>query len=240
MFLRLDVCKEGQELARLLVRAPPLEDAVNTPCESDGHCPRHCCLHHFVSLGASCFATSTFITCARERLANLYARHAKNDSSSQDFYNRTVAALEKKQASDREVAQKLQDIKDAARAQGAILPTTPQKPIAVSIEDEKPVEGKVSTSTNGQDSATLQMGKGDDDARSVAGRKTMLRGGEIKDLHSGKEAPIAVEREKEKYPAGKKIEKQEKAESKEDHEVETELNLILKKGPSTSNSKPCT
>lgn len=68
----------------------------------------------------------------------------------------------------------------------------------------------------------------------------MLRGGEFKDLHSGKEAPMGVEREKEKYPAGKKIEKQEKGESKEDHEVEMELNLILKKGPSTSNSKPCT
>lgn len=173
-------------------------------------------------------------------LANLYARHAQNDSSSQDFYSRTVAALEKKQASDREVAQKLQDIKEAARAQGAVLPTTPQKPIAVSIEDERPIEGKISTTTNEQDSAFLQMEKGDDDARSVAGRKTMLKGGEIKDLHSGKEAPIAIEREKEKYPAGKKVEIQEKAESKEDHEVEMELNSILKKGPSMSDSKPCT
>ena len=83
------------------------------------------------------------------------------------------------------------------------------------------------------------MGKDHDDAKSVAGRKTILRGGEIRDLHSGKEAPVAVEREKEKYPAGKKIEKQEKAESKEDHEVEMELNLILKKGPSTSKSTLC-
>lgn len=222
------------------MRAPPWKDAVNTPCESDGHCSRHCSLHHFVSLGASCSATSTFLRYAGVRLANLYTRHTQNDSSSQDIYSRTVAALEKKEASDREVAQKLQDIKDAARAQGAVLPTPPQKPIAVSIEDERPIEGKISTSTNGQDSAILQLGKGDDDARSVAGRKTMLRGGEFKDLHSGKEAPMAVEREKEKYPAGKKIEKQEKAESNEDHEVEMELNLILKKGPSTSNSKPCT
>lgn len=66
----------------------------------------------------------------------------------------------------------------------------------------------------------------------------MLKGGETKDLHSGKEAPIAVDREKEKYPAGKKVEKEEKVESAEDHEVEMELNSILKKGPSTSNSIP--
>ena len=66
----------------------------------------------------------------------------------------------------------------------------------------------------------------------------MLKGGETKDLHSGKEAPIAVDREKEKYPAGKKVEKEEKVESAEDHEVEMELNSILKKGPSTSKSIP--
>ena len=68
----------------------------------------------------------------------------------------------------------------------------------------------------------------------------MLKGGETKDLHSGKEAPMVVDREKEKYPAGKKMEKEEKVESKEDHEVEMELNSILKKGPSTSRSMLCT
>lgn len=68
----------------------------------------------------------------------------------------------------------------------------------------------------------------------------MLKSGETKDLHSGKEAPMVVDREKEKYPAGKKMEKEEKVESKEDHEVEMELNSILKKGPSTYKSMPCT
>lgn len=67
----------------------------------------------------------------------------------------------------------------------------------------------------------------------------MLKGGETKDLHSGKEAPLAMDREKERYPAGKKVEKEEKVESREDHEVEMELNSILKKGPSTSKSMPC-
>ena len=90
-----------------------------------------------------------------------------------------------------------------------------------------------------QNSKGSSLGKGDDDAKSVAGRKTMLRGGETKDLHSGKEAPIAVDREKEKYPAGKKEDKVEKVESIEDHEVEIELNSILKKGPSKSTSIRC-
>ena len=98
---------------------------------------------------------------------------------------------------------------------------------------------KVPTYAEEQDSENPIMGKGNDDARSVAGRKTMLKGGETKDLRSGKEAPMAVDREKEKYPAGKKPEKEAKVESQEDHEVEMELNSILKKGPSKFIFIPC-
>ena len=83
------------------------------------------------------------------------------------------------------------------------------------------------------------MEEADDDAKSIAGRRVILKGGETKDLHSGKEAPMAVDKDKEKYPAGKKVEKEEIVESKEDHEVEMELNSILKKGPSTPSSVPC-
>lgn len=169
----------------------------------------------------------------------IYMIARQNDTSSQEFYSRTVAALEKKRASDQEVAQKLQDIKDAVRAQEPVVPTVPQKSIAASTENGKPIEGEVLTSAEEQDSTLLRMEKGDDDAKSVAGRKTMLKSGETKDLHSGREAPMG-EREKEKYPAGKKkLAKEEKAESQEDHEVELELNSILKKGPSTSKSTPC-
>ena len=164
--------------------------------------------------------------------------HTQNDSSSQDFYSRTVTALDRKQASDKEVAQKLQDIKDAARAQEAVIPVAPQRPVSASTEDRKPIEGKDLMSAEEQDRKLLQMPRVDDDAKSVAGRKTMLKGGETKDLQSGKEAPMAVEREKEKYPAGKKIEKEQRVESQEDHEVEMELNSILKKGPSTSKPTP--
>ena len=109
----------------------------------------------------------------------------------------------------------------------------------MSTGDGEPIEIKDPTYAEEQDIGNPIMGKVDDDARSVAGRKTMLKGGETKDLHSGKEAPMAVDREKEKYPAGNKPEKEAKVESQEDHEVEMELNSILKKGPSKSISLSC-
>lgn len=157
--------------------------------------------------------------------------YLSNDSSSQDFYSRTVAALDKKQALDQEVARKLQDIKNAAKAQEPVIPTVPQKPIAASADDGKPIEVQVPAYAEEHDKENPTMKIGDNDAKSVAGRKTILKDGETKDLQSGKEAPMAVDREKEKYPAGKKVEKEEKVESEEDHEVEMELNSILKKGP---------
>ena len=177
------------------------------------------------------------VSCSKT-LANAHS-HFQNDSSSQDFYDRTVAALEQKQASDQEVAQKLQDIKDAARMQEPVALTTPQNAIAAGAKDEIPIDRKLLTLEK-QSTGNSKTGKTDDDAKSVAGRKTMLKGGETKDLHSGKEAPMAVEREKEKYPAGKKVEMKEEVESEEDHGVEMELNSILKKGPSTCTSIPCT
>lgn len=98
---------------------------------------------------------------------------------------------------------------------------------------------KVPAYAEEQDSEIPTIGKANDDARSVAGRKKMLKGGETKDLHLGKGVPMAVDKEKEKYPAGKTVEKEEKVESKEDHEVEMELNSILKKSPSKSGSISC-
>ena len=69
------------------------------------------------------------------------------------------------------------------------------------------------------------MGGGD---RSVAGRKT-IKGGETKDVHSGKEAPRYPDTSKDKEDGE---EKKENAETEEDHAIETELNTILKKSPS--------
>ena len=137
------------------------------------------------------------------------------------------------------MAQKLQKIKDAARAQEPVVPTIPQKSIVASVQDGKPIERETLTFSKETQGGKSKFGKVDDDAKSVAGRKRILKGGETKDLHSGKEAPMAIEREKAKYPAGKKSEKEEKEGSREDHELEMELNSILKKGPSTSKSKGC-
>ena len=60
-----------------------------------------------------------------------------------------------------------------------------------------------------------------DDSKSVAGRKKM-KGGESKDLHSGKESP----------KEDNKGEKKEPARSKEQQDTEAEMNSILKRGPS--------
>ena len=136
------------------------------------------------------------------------------------------------------MTQKLQDIKDAARAQEPVARPMFRKPIVASTEDRQSIEGKTPTSTEEPNSNSPQFWKGDDDTKSVAGRKTMLKSGETKELHQGKEALKGLEREKEKYPVGKKVEQEKETESKEDHEVEMELNSILKKGPSKYKSIP--
>lgn len=78
-------------------------------------------------------------------------------------------------------------------------------------------------------------GNGPEGEKSVAGRKTM-KGGESKDLHSGKFSPAAAD--KEAQNADETSGKEETVKSKEDHEIETELNSILKKGPSKSLRLP--
>ncbi len=71
--------------------------------------------------------------------------------------------------------------------------------------------------------------------KSVAGRKTM-KGSEVKDVHSGKLAPkvspsAADKQAQDEDDTGSK---EETVKSKEDQEIEIELNSILKKGPSKS------
>ncbi|KAL2051739.1 hypothetical protein ABVK25_007895 [Lepraria finkii] len=152
--------------------------------------------------------------------------YLSNDSSSQDFYSRTVAALDRKDASDQEVAQKLQAVKDTAKAQNPDSVAAPQKPISVEPEDKKAtdVDVPLASEADGSDKGTgSTMGEG---TKSVAGRKTR-KGGESKDMHSGKEAPRYPDPSKEKEGE----EKEEKKETEEEHEIETELNSILKKGP---------
>lgn len=150
----------------------------------------------------------------------------QSDSSSQDFYSRTVAALDRKDTSDEEVAHKLQAVKDAAKSQEQDGRGSPQKPIVAVADDKKPVDVPIPSEIGSTDrgaAATIAGGE-----RNVAGRKT-IKGGETKDVHSGKEAPKYPDTSKEKEDGD---EKKEKAETEEDHAIETELNTILKKSPS--------
>ena len=66
--------------------------------------------------------------------------------------------------------------------------------------------------------------------KSVAGRKKM-KGGEKWDMATGKEAAMVVDKE------GTSKES-EKKETQEEHDIEVELNSILKKGPSKSPFNP--
>lgn len=61
--------------------------------------------------------------------------------------------------------------------------------------------------------------------KSIAGRRK-VKGGEKWDMATGKEAPMHHDKEED--------EEEKVEESPEEHEVEVELNSILKKGPSKS------
>lgn len=167
----------------------------------------------------------------------------QRDSASPDFYARTVAALDKKEASDAEISRKLQEVKNAAKNEGPVIAPPLQKPLADSqakprADVDAPYKSKAvdEPSESGASSTelvkTAVIDKGTGNERSVAGRKTM-KGGELKDVHSGKEAPMKMEKQRnigEIKTAEMKVEK-----SPEELEVDSELNSILKKGPSTFN-----
>lgn len=168
----------------------------------------------------------------------------QRDSSSQDFYSRTVAALDKKEASDAETSRKLQEIKDAATNKGQVTAPSLQKPLADSVapaESHVSVEVPYKSIATDEASGSSNMEKKvvmkpvaemeTEKERSVAGRKTM-RGGELKDVHSGKEAPVSVEKQR---VGDVKIDEKKEEKSTEEQEVDLEINSILKKGPSKSN-----
>ena len=63
-----------------------------------------------------------------------------------------------------------------------------------------------------------------------------MKGGESKDVHSGKESPKESPKSVSKYKAQDEDETSDNAttETEEEHRVKTELNSILKKSPSMS------
>jgi len=149
----------------------------------------------------------------------------QNDSSSTEFYTRTASALDKQKSSDRETAQRLQEAKDAAQAQEPVGFQSPQKPIAVDTPKVAPAPDR------GEAAKPPEM----NGEKSVAGRKTMKEG-EVKDAHSSrlspKDSPAAADKEAQDEDETRG--KEEIVKTKEDHEIESELNSILKKGPSKS------
>ena len=157
----------------------------------------------------------------------------EKDSSSQEFYTRTVTALDKKEASDREVAQELQKVKDTAKAQEPLGAPPAQKPLA---SDANPDDIEISTNPTMGESHSGDIDSKIGRERSVAGRKT-IKGGEMKDFYSGKEAPkdsSTMLGKPRVQPGEQKEGKETSVASEEEHEIETELNSILKKGPSKS------
>ncbi len=151
--------------------------------------------------------------------------YLQNDSSSTEFYSRTTAALDKQKASDRETAQQLQEAKDAANMHEPVGFQPPQKPIGVDTPKVAPNHDRPEVAT----SSDLN-GK-----KSVAGRKTM-KGTDFQGLHMGKLAPkeTQVAADNKAQDEDEIAGKEEIVKSKEDQEIEIELNTILKKGPSES------
>ena len=143
-----------------------------------------------------------------------------------------MTALDKKETSAREAVHKFQGVRDSADAQEPIGEPSQRIASKSSSQDDNDVPTPSSGDSLNSDS---EAGVGGE--KSVAGRKTM-KGGETKDVVSSKKYPKesskAVGKEKsqdEDETSGQAT----SVESEEDHEIETELNSILKKGPSQSS-----
>lgn len=207
------------------------DHAFNSPSEGIRCSTRHRRLHYFIPFctispplsanhpGYASFPHKAQLTCPTDQ----------KDTSSQEFYTRTVAALDRNDASDQEAALKLQAMKDAAKAQDPVgMMKAPQKPVVGGADKKASFPAPEPSALAATEKAAAdKVVDSVDSEKSVAGRKTM-KGGETKDLRSGKEAPL--------YPKGdvaNETTAEEKAETEEEHKIESELNTILKKGPST-------
>lgn len=116
-------------------------------------------------------------------------------------------------------ADKLKEVDRASKKSHVIATNRPSSAL-IPDDDETTPPKPASTSKT----------KADDGEKSVAGRKKM-KGGEKYDMATGKQAAMVVDKE---GTSGKDIPPEKKEETQEEHEIEVELNLILKKGPSKS------
>lgn len=93
---------------------------------------------------------------------------------------------------------------------------------------QAPLEVDLPKKVMGEDTGESSSNEGKEgDGKVVGGGPRKAKGGEKWDMATGKEAPVKVGQEE-----------ADKEGSKEKHEVEAELNKILKKGPSMSRSVP--
>lgn len=140
--------------------------------------------------------------------AKVFPQNSARRSPSPDFYASTVSAMNAKDSSNQATAQK------PINPQAAVIgePNIENRPKSPLIPDTPPDTGPIPVSEIGE--------------KSVAGRKKM-KGGEKWDMATGKEAAMVVD----KQGVGKEP---VKVETQEEHDVEVELNSILKKGPSKS------
>ncbi|KAL9000063.1 MAG: hypothetical protein Q9188_005756 [Gyalolechia gomerana] len=156
-------------------------------------------------------------------LCILYYTNDADTLSSSEFYSRTVAAMDREASSSSPSIQKHDSVSHEAHqaaADGKVKEPPPIPP-AKGQEHEAVLVAPDDKSV-----------KPDKDAKGVTGRKK-YKGGEHWDVASGKQAPFGGKKkledeESEEDEVGKKY---EKVETEEEHEVEVELNSILKKGP---------
>lgn len=147
-----------------------------------------------------------------------------------DFYASTINAMEKLDKQEAEASSfrmdKLKEVERASKKSNSIATNRPSSPLIPADDDD------ISSSSK---TASIPKTKVNNDAniseKSVAGRKKM-KGGEKYDMATGKEAAMVVDKE---GTSGKDISSEKKEETQEEHEIEVELNLILKKGPSKSH-----
>lgn len=122
-----------------------------------------------------------------------------------------------KDASDQDTTQGSKDAQKSAKGQLNVDSNIENRPKSPLIPDTPPDTGPNPAPEAGE--------------KSVAGRKKMIKGGEKWDMATGKEAAMVVDKE----GVGKEP---DKAETQEQHNIEVELNSILKKGPSKSHIQP--
>lgn len=259
------------------------------------HHPCHRCLP--ISIHTGGFQDQNH--CLENVLSTIFLQR---DTVTQEFYSRTVAALDAKQASDAEAANKLRTIKESvantkanqrpigdsggsssgksatydddavASSQKPLTPpkkgkdnedkahvdievhesdSTSSSPKGSHRNDEEETEeevieeytssrsaidrkaGKVKASKDAfemedEDKADADKAEEPDGEKSVAGRKLMQKGGEAKDVQSGRQPSQG----KKVIDENAKVEEKAPRKSKKELELEAEMNAILKRGPS--------